>query len=95
MFTVGGRPKSLMSDPGLRVAVCNLLVMTKIVASSYPPNGNGGVERVNNTTAQMPSMAVNEKQNDLNEQLPRIRRSVVERSKSCHKCPPRKTKTLY
>ena len=41
-----------------------LLDMRKIATSAYHPNGNGGVERVNHTMAQMLAMVVNERQDD-------------------------------
>ena len=44
----------------------------KIATSSYHPNGNGGVERVTHTAAQMLAMVANEFQNNLDEQLPRV-----------------------
>ena len=40
--------------------------------SSYHPNGNGGVERVNHTMAQMLAMVVNEQQNDWDVRLPQV-----------------------
>ena len=47
-----------------------LLGVRKIATSSYHPNGNGGVERVNHTMAHMLSMVVNERQNDWDTHLP-------------------------
>ena len=41
-----------------------LLGVRKLATSSYRPNGNDGVERVNHTMAQMLAMVVNEQQND-------------------------------
>ena len=46
--------------------------MRKILASSYHPNDNGGVERVNHTMAQMLAMVVNERQDDWDAHLPHV-----------------------
>ena len=43
-----------------------------MATSSYHPNGNGGVERVNHTMAQKLAMVGNEKQNDRDIQLPHV-----------------------
>ena len=43
--------------------------MRKLATSSYHPNGNDGVERVNHTMAQMLGMVVNERQDDWDLQL--------------------------
>lgn len=65
-----GFPESVMSDHGLKfcsklgVALRKLLVIPILVKSPYHPNGNGAVERVNLTTAQMLSLAVKRRQND-------------------------------
>ena len=48
----------------LSQAVCKLLSVWKIAISPYHPNGNGGVERVNYTMAQMLAMVVNELHNN-------------------------------
>ena len=40
--------------------------MQKIATSAYHPKGNGGVERVNDTMAEMLAMAINERQDDWN-----------------------------
>ena len=67
-----------MSDNGLQFcsklshAVYKLLGVRKNATSSYHPNGNGGVERVNHTTAQKLGMVVNELQNNWDEQLPHV-----------------------
>ena len=44
----------------------------QIATNSYHPNGNGGVERVNHTMAQMLAMVVNELQNNRDVQLPHV-----------------------
>ena len=44
--------------------MCKLLGVRKIVTSAYRPNGNGGVERANQTMAQMLPMVCNERQDD-------------------------------
>ena len=73
-----GCPRSILSDNGLHVcpklshAVYQLLGVRKLAISSYHPNGNGGVECVNHTMAQMLAMAVNELQNNWDEQLPHV-----------------------
>ena len=46
--------------------------MRKLATSSYHPNGNGGVERVNHTMAQMLAMVVNEQQDDWDLRLPQV-----------------------
>ena len=62
-----GCPTSLLSNNRLQfcsklsLAVYKLLSMRKIAKSAYHPNGNGGVERVNHTMAQMLAMVVNER----------------------------------
>ena len=67
-ISLWGCPRSILSDNGLqfcskrRQAVYKLLVVRKIATSFYHPNGNGGVERVNHTTAQMLAMVVKELQ---------------------------------
>ena len=61
-----GCPRSILSDNGLQFcsklsqAVYKLLGVRKIATSFYHPNGNGGVERVNHTMAQMLAMVINE-----------------------------------
>lgn len=73
-----GVPATLLSDNGkqftakLSKAVCVLLGTRKVETSSFHPNGNGGVERVNHTMAQMLSMVINEQQNDWDVQLPYV-----------------------
>ena len=46
--------------------------MRKIATSTYHPNANGGVERVNYTMAQMLAMVVNERQDDWDVHLPHV-----------------------
>ena len=52
-----GCPRTIISDNGLQFcsklsqAVYQLLGVPKLAASSYHPNGNGGIERVNHTMA--------------------------------------------
>ena len=64
-------PCSILSDNGLQFcsklsyAVYQLLGVRKIATSSYHPNVNGGVERVNHTMAQLLAMVVNELQKQL------------------------------
>ena len=43
-----------------------------LATSSYHPNGNGGIDRVNHTMAQMLAMVVNEGQDDWDLQLPHV-----------------------
>ena len=65
---VWGCPRTILSDNGLQFcsklskAVYQLLGVRKLATSSYYPNGNGGVERVNHTMTQMMAMVVNERQ---------------------------------
>ena len=60
-----GCPRTILSDNGpqfcskLSQAVYRLLGVRELATSSYHPNGNGGVERVNHTMAQMLAMVVN------------------------------------
>ena len=65
-----GCPSTLLSDNGpqfcarLATAVYELLWIYKLTTSAYHPSGNGGVERVNRSMAQMLAMVCNEHQND-------------------------------
>ena len=65
-----GCPSTLLSDNGpqfcaqLASAVIELLGINKLSTSAYHPSGNGGVERVNHTMAQLLAMVCNEHQND-------------------------------
>ena len=65
-ISLWGCPRTILSDNGLQVcsklsqAIYKLLGVRNIDTSSYRPNGNGGVERVNHTMAQMLAMVVNE-----------------------------------
>ena len=60
-----GCPRTILSDNGLQFcsklshAVYQLLGVRKHATSSSHPNGNGGVERVSHTMAQMLAMDVN------------------------------------
>ena len=71
-----GCPSTLLSDNGLQfcallaTAVYKLLGIHKLTTSAYHPSGNGGVERVNHTMAQMLAMVCNEHQNDWDVHLP-------------------------
>ena len=73
-----GCPSTLSSDNGLQfcaqlaVAVYKLLGIHKLTTSAYHPTGNGGVERVNHTMAQMQAMVCNEHQNDRDAHLPHV-----------------------
>ena len=65
-----GCPRTILSDDGLQFCsklsnvVYQLSSVRKRSISSYDPNGNGGVERVNHTMAQILAMVVNERQDD-------------------------------
>ena len=65
-----GCPSTLLSDNEpqffalLATAVYQLLGIRKFTTSAYHPSGKCGVERVNNTMAQMLAMVCNEHQND-------------------------------
>ena len=71
-------PRSILSNNGLQFCpklshvVYELLGVRKIATSSYHPSGNGGVEHVNHTMAQMLAMVVNERQSDWDAQLPHV-----------------------
>ena len=72
----GGCPSTVLSDNGpqfcaqLATAVYKLLGIHKLKTSVYYPSGNGGVERVNHTMAQILAMVCNEHQNDWDVHLP-------------------------
>ena len=63
-----GCPRTILSDNDLQFfsklsqAVYQLLGVRKLATSSYHPNSNGSVERVNYTMLQMLAMVVNERQ---------------------------------
>ena len=65
-----GCPCIILSENGLHFcskvsqAVYQLLGVHKLATSSCHPNCKGGVERVNNTMAQMLAIVVNERQDD-------------------------------
>ena len=73
-----GCPRSILSDNGVQVcsklsqAVYKLFGVRTIATSSYHPNGNGGVERVNHAMAQMLAVVVNELQKNWDVQLPHV-----------------------
>ena len=73
-----GCPRTILSDNGLQVcsklskAVYQTLGVRKLATSSYHPNGNEGVERVNHTMALLLSMVVNEQQDDSDLRLPHV-----------------------
>ena len=74
-----GCPSTRLSDNGpqfcarLATAVYKLLGMIhKLTTSAYHPSGNGGVERVNHTMAQMLAMVCNEHQNDWDVHFPHV-----------------------
>ena len=73
-----GCPSTLLSDNGpqfcawLATAVYKLLGINKLTTSAYHPSGNGDVERVNHTMAQMLAMVGNEHQNDWDVRLPLV-----------------------
>ena len=78
-MTIWGCPVSVLSDNGrhfllgqLSAAIFKRLRVRKIATSAYHPSGNGGVERVNHTMAQMLVMAVNERQDDWDVHLPHV-----------------------
>ena len=77
-FPYGGVRAPILSDNGLQFcsklsqAVYQLLGVRKLATSSYHPNDNGGVERVNHTMAQMLAMVVNEQQHDWDVRLPHV-----------------------
>ena len=66
---LGQRPPCLLKASQ---AVYKLLGVRKIATSSYHPNGDGGVERVNDTMAQMLAMVVSELQNNWDVQFPHV-----------------------
>ena len=69
---------TLLSDNGyhfcakLSAAIYELMHVRKVTTSSYHPQTNGGTERVNQTMAQMLTVAVNERQTDWDLHLPHI-----------------------
>ena len=73
-----GCPSTLLSDNGpqfcarLATAVYKLLGIHKLTTSAYHPSGNGDVERVNHTMAQMLAMVCNGHQNDWDVHLPHV-----------------------
>ena len=76
-----GCPRSILLNNSLQFflhAVCKLFGARKLATSSYHPNGNGGVERVNHTMAQKLAMVVNEI--DWDEQPPYVELRTTVRS---------------
>ena len=75
---LSGCRRTILSDNGLQFcsklsqAVYQLLGVHKHATSSYHPNCNGGVERVNHTMAQMLAVVVNERQDDWDLHLPHV-----------------------
>ena len=73
-----GCPSTLLSDSGLQFCASlrhpstNSSVYTNSRRALTHPNGNGGVERVNDTVAQMLSMVCNEHQTDWDAYLPHV-----------------------
>ena len=73
-----GCPSTLLPDNGLQfcaqlaTAVYKLMGIHKLTTSAYHLSGNGGVERVNHTMAQMLAMVCNEHQNDWDAHLPHV-----------------------
>ena len=73
-----GCPPTLLSDNGLQfcaqlaIAAYRLLGVHKLTTSAYHPSGNGGVERVNHTMAQMLAMVCNKHKNDWDAHLPHV-----------------------
>ena len=77
-ISLWGDPRTILSDNGLQFcsklsqAVYRLLGVRKLATSSYHPNGNGGVERMNHIMAQMLATVVNEQQDDWDLRLPQV-----------------------
>ena len=77
-ISLWGCPSTLLSDNGpqlcarLATAAYKLLGTHKLTTSAYHPGGNGGVEGVNHTMAQMLAMVCNEHQNDWDVHLPHV-----------------------
>ena len=73
-----GCPRTILSDNRLQLCsklsqgVYKLLGVHKLATSSYHPNCNGGVERVNHTMTQMLAIVVNDRQDDWNSHLPHV-----------------------
>ena len=73
-----GCPSTLLSDNGLKFfaqltsAAYKLFGIQKLTTIAYHPSGNGGVERVNHTMAQLLAKVCNEHQNDWDVHLPHV-----------------------
>lgn len=52
--------------------LCKLQSMRKTATSSFHPNSNGGVKRVNHTITQILAMVVNEQQSSMDAHLPHV-----------------------
>ena len=71
-------PRTIISDNGLQFcsrlpqAVYQLMGVRTFAASSYHPDDNSGVERVNHTMTQTLDMVVNDRQDDWDLQLPHV-----------------------
>lgn len=50
-------------------AIYKLLSVRTVATSAYPPNGNGGVERISHTMAKMFVVVVSDRRNDWDTQL--------------------------
>ena len=78
-ISLWGFPRSILPDNGLRFCsklshnVYQLLRVRKIATSSYHPNGDGGVEDVNHTMAQMLENGRQRVQNNWDEHLPHVK----------------------
>ena len=74
-----GCPRTILSDNGLQFcckllqAVYQRLGVHKFATSSYHPNCNGGIDRVNHTMAHMLDMVVSERQDDWDLHLPHVK----------------------
>ena len=74
-----GCPCNILSDIGHQLcckrshAVYQLLGVRKLSTSSYHPNGNSGMERVDHKMAQMLAMVVNELRSNWDKQLPNVK----------------------
>ena len=73
-----GSPRTILSDNDLQFcsklsqAVDHPLGVRKLPTSSYHANGNGSVERVNHTIAQMLAMTINQRQDDWTLELSQV-----------------------
>ena len=71
-------PRTILSGNRLQLssklsqAVYQLLRVHRLATSSYLPNGNGGVERVNHTMVQMLALVAHERQDAWDLHLPHV-----------------------